>query len=74
MSNVLRTAGGRVATEAVPRAFSLDPDGKFIFSAGLETGRLASYIVNQDSGELTPSDIYDVGNNPMWVLTVKLGE
>jgi len=73
-SNGRLTAVGRVATEAVPRAFSLDPDGKFIFSAGLETGRLASYIVNQDSGELTPSDIYDVGNNPMWVLTVKLGE
>ena len=68
------TALGRVATEAVPRAFSLDPDGKFVFAAGLETGRLASYNINQDTGELNPSEIYDVGNKPMWVLTTKLGE
>jgi 6-phosphogluconolactonase len=68
------TAVGRVATEAVPRAFSLDPDGKFVFAAGLETGRLASFVVDQATGGLTPSDIYDVGNKPMWVLTVKLAE
>ena len=68
------TAAGRVATEAVPRAFSLDPDGRFVFAAGLETGRLASYSINQDSGELTPTEIYEVGKRPMWVLTTKLGE
>ena len=68
------TAAGRVATEAVPRAFSLDPDGRFVFAAGLETGRLASYSINQDSGELTPTQIYEVGKRPMWVLTTKLGE
>ena len=66
------TAIGRVSTEAVPRAFSLDPQGKFLVSAGLETGRLAAYRVNGDSGELEPLEIYDVGRKPMWVLITEL--
>ena len=66
------TATGRVPTEPVPRAFSLDPEGDFLFVAGLDSGRLASYQVSQDSGELTPLETYDGGNRPMWVLIVKL--
>ena len=67
------SAAGHVATQAVPRAFSLDPQGKFIYAAGLETGNLTSYVIDQTTGELTPSEIYPVGNRPMWVLTTELG-
>ena len=67
------TAIGRVSTEAVPSAFSLDTDGSFIFAAGSETGRLASYRVNADSGELTPLETYSAGKRPMGVLITKLG-
>ena len=66
------SAIGRVSTEAVPRAFSLDPQGKFLFSAGLETGRLAAYRIDAESGELEPLEIYDVGRKPMWVLITSL--
>jgi 6-phosphogluconolactonase len=66
-------AAGHVATQAVPRAFSLDPQGKFVYAAGLETGNLTSYVIDQATGELTPSEIYPVGNRPMWVLTTELG-
>ena len=66
------TATGRVSTEPVPRAFSLDPDGQFLFVAGLDSGRLASYQVKQDNGELTPMETYEVGKKPMWVLITKL--
>ncbi len=66
------TAIGRVATEAVPRAFSLDTTGNYLYSSGLETGRLASYRVNQDSGELEPLEVYDIGSEPMWVLIIDL--
>ena len=66
------TATGRVPTEPVPRAFSLDPDGSFLFVAGLESGRLASYRVDPESGELTPLETYDSGNRPMWVLITAL--
>src|SRR6266567_8530957 len=39
------TAIGHVATENRPSAFSLDPEGHFLFAAGSETDRLASYRV-----------------------------
>ena len=63
---------GRASTEAVPRAFSIDPQGDFLFAAGLETGRLAAYRINGESGELEPLETYDVGQKPMWVLITSL--
>ena len=66
------TAIGRVATEAVPRAFSLDTTGSYLYASGLDTGRLASYRVNQDSGELEPLEVYAIGREPMWVLIMDL--
>ena len=67
------SAAGHAATQAVPRAFNLDPQGKFVYAAGLETGNLTSYVIDQATGELTPSEIYPVGKRPMWVLTTELG-
>ena len=64
---------GHAATEAVPSAFSLDPQGKFVYSAGSATGMLASYQIDQGSGALTPLQTYAVGERPMWVLTTTLG-
>ena len=67
------TAIGQVSTEALPNAFSLDPKGNFLFAAGSESGRLASYRINGDTGELTPLETYSVGQRPMWVLMTSLG-
>ena len=67
------TATGRVATEPVPRAFGLDPSGSFLFVAGLESGRLASYRVDGERGTLTPLETYALGETPMWVLATTLG-
>ena len=55
-----------------PRAFSLDPQGNFLYAAGLESGRLASYRVNGSSGDLEPLEVYPVGQGPMWVLIAEL--
>lgn len=66
------TAMGQVPTEPVPRAFSLDPQGNFLFVAGLESGRLASYRVEIEGGSLSPMETYSVGNKPMWVLITEL--
>ena len=68
------TAVGRVATEAVPSAFSLDPAGQFVYAAGSATGRLASYRLDEETGVLTPLETYPVGQRPMWVLTTQLGD
>jgi len=67
------TAIGRVETEAVPSAFSLDPEAKFLYAAGSETGVLASYGINGGTGELTPLETYSVGKRPMDVLITDQG-
>ena len=67
------TALEQVSTEAVPSAFSLDPEDNFLFAAGSESYRLASYRVNGNTGELTPLETYSVGERPMWVLMTSLG-
>ena len=66
------TSVGHAPSEAVPRAFGLDPGGHFLFAAGLESGRLASYRINGDTGELEPLEIYAIGDRPMWVLITEL--
>ena len=35
-------------------------------------GRLASYRIDQNSGELTPLETYEGGQRPMWVLLADL--
>ena len=61
------------STEAVPSAFSLDPEGKFVSAAGSTSNRLASYRVNRETGALTPLETYAVGKRPMWVLITRVG-
>ncbi len=68
------TSVGHVSTEVVPSAFSLDPEAKFLFAAGSESGRLASYRINGDTGALTPLETYSVGQRPMGVLITSLGD
>jgi 6-phosphogluconolactonase len=67
------TSIGQVPTEPIPRVLNLDPDGNFLFVAGLESGRLASYRIDSDTGQLTPLQTYDVGEEPMWILVVPAG-
>ena len=66
------TATGRLASEPIPNALCLDPQDKFLFSAGQESGRMASFSVNPDSGELTPLETYPLGNSPAWVSITEL--
>ncbi|MEE3014511.1 MAG: beta-propeller fold lactonase family protein [Chloroflexota bacterium] len=68
------TAIGQAPTEAVPNAFSLDLDGKFIVAAGSASGGLASYRINGDTGELIPVETFTVGQRPAGVLITSLGD
>lgn len=71
-SSGMLTLAGHMATEPVPRAFSLDPTGKFLYASGLESGRLASFCVQPETGLLEASEVYSIGRNPMWVLCLDL--
>ena len=61
-----------VPTEPTPRAFSLDPAGKFLLAAGLDSGKLAAYRTDEAAGNLEPVATYDMGSGPMWVLIADL--
>ena len=63
------TAIGHAESEAVPRAFSIDPTGQYLYAAGLDTGKLAAYRI-EDDGTLARIATYDVGEGPMWVLII----
>jgi 6-phosphogluconolactonase len=67
------TSIGHAATEAVPSAFSLDPSGSFFFAAGTASGHLASYRISAETGVLTPLTTQAVGQRPVAVLTIHLG-
>jgi 6-phosphogluconolactonase len=69
----LLTALGHASAEKIPRAFQIDPAGKFLLSAGHESGRLASYRINQETGRLEPMDILPLGAVPMWISILDLG-
>lgn len=65
------TAKGHFATEPTPRFFDLDPTGKFLYSAGQLSGRLASYRIDAATGTLEPMETYEVGDGPLWITFVK---
>ena len=44
----------------------------FLYSAGQDSARMATFSVNQDTGELTPLEIYPLGNTPSWVSITEL--
>jgi 6-phosphogluconolactonase len=68
------TSIGQVPTEAVPSAFGLDPEGRFVFAAGTASGRLASYRINGQTGALTPLGTYAVGQRPAAVLVTRFAD
>jgi 6-phosphogluconolactonase len=68
------TSIGQVPTEAVPSAFGLDPEGRFVFAAGTASGRLASYRINGQTGALTPLATYAMGQRPAAVLVTRFGD
>jgi len=67
------TVLGQVPAEPVPRAFAIDPAGRFLISAGLRSGRLATYRIDGASGHLERIATDDVGKAPMWVSIIPAG-
>ncbi len=63
-----------VPSEPVPRALNLDPAGNFLYVAGLDSGKIAAYKVNEAWGGIDRIATHDVGREPMWILPVRVGE
>ena len=63
---------GAQPTLKVPRAFGIDPSGRYMLVGGLETGELATYRIDAASGQLQHLDTCHIGDEPMWVLFAQL--
>ena len=66
------TATGWTSSDPVPRAFTVDPTGNFMFVGGLDTGNLLGFRIDQELGTLTQVAKYEVGNTPMWVIVIEV--
>jgi 6-phosphogluconolactonase len=60
---------GYFPTEKEPRAFAIDPSGRFVISAGESSGRIALYRIQPD-GSLSLIKTYDTGKWPVWVMAL----
>lgn len=68
------TALGQQPTEPIPRAFNLDPTGQYLYVSGQGSGQMTVYQIDQETGLLTTAARYPVGERPMWVMVLALGE
>ena len=66
------TGNGIVASEARPNALCLGPGDRYIYSAGQDSGQMAIFSVNPDSGVLTRSATVPLGSGPCWISIVEL--
>lgn len=62
---------GHYPCERVPRSFTLDKLGKFLYVAGQGDDRLGTYRI-EESGHLTKLEQYKVGSAPIWVETLSI--
>ncbi len=61
------TAVAQEPTVAIPRAFNIDPSGKFMLVGSLESGEIATYRIDSESGRLGHVETQKVGVEPMWI-------
>lgn len=57
-------------TEAVPRSFTIDPSGQFLYAAGEGSGRLAGFRIERD-GRLERFGTWDSGPISWWALFIE---
>ena len=68
-STGLLTPAGHSPTKECPRAFGIDPDGRFLYAGSDHSGRLTSHTIDSN-GLLHSLDTYNLGMWPSWVLPV----
>jgi 6-phosphogluconolactonase len=58
-------------TEKQPRAFSIDPTGRYLLAVGELSSAMTVYAIDR-SGKLTLLKQYPIGKKPNWVEIVRL--
>jgi 6-phosphogluconolactonase len=63
---------GRWPTETTPRGFAIEPRGKFLLSAGLDSHHMTIYAIRPNNGGLDPVKQHTMGKAPNWIEFVDL--
>ena len=58
---------GYTPIERHTRGTAMDPEGRFYYTTGANSGGLASFTISQETGALEPLENYFLGKSPMWV-------
>ena len=66
------TGNGIVPSEPRPNALCLGPNDRYIYSAGQDSGQMAIFRVEQDSGVLDRVQTVPLGEGPCWISVVEL--
>jgi 6-phosphogluconolactonase len=54
-------------TEKQPRAFNIDPSGRYLLAVGQLSNSMTVYAIDNATGKLTRLKEYPVGKNPNWI-------
>ena len=65
-------SNGLAEAEAIPNALAVGPGDKFLYSAGVESGNLATFAIDGETGQLTRVATTPLGNRPAWISLVRL--
>lgn len=61
-----------IPTESMPRSFSIDSSGRYLFLVGMRSHKMSSYQIDASTGKLTKLKEYALGRIPNWVEIVDL--
>ena len=62
---------GHYPCERIPRSFTIDKLGNYLYVAGQGDARLGAYRI-EDSGALSKIAQYEIGTGPIWIETLAL--
>ena len=65
---------GHQHCERIPRSFTIDATGRYLYVSGQGDGKLGAYQIDQQSGNLKRIAQYELGGAPIWVETIQVGE
>ncbi|NKB58491.1 MAG: beta-propeller fold lactonase family protein [Alphaproteobacteria bacterium] len=63
---------GYIPAEKIPRVFQIDPAGRFLLSAGHESGRLGVFRIDGETGRLERRSTHPLGSLPMWITILPI--
>ena len=67
-------SNGIISSEARPNALCLGPEDRYLYSAGQDSGNLATFKVDPISGTIDKIGVTPVGNGPCWISIIQLND